>query len=203
MGHEKRPGGSGAGAGVVPPCGSAGPMVVVVVVHLSRSPDLSATMDVGPPVPPVHLVVLCGLVGSGKSTLACAAVDAWPGTWRRCSQDELGSRRAVERQAREALLRGEHVLIDRTNMDREQRAHWLRLAHKVRPVRPVMTSLLWLDVDARVCWARLAARQGHPTLRTPAQAHAYVGCTDAVCYRFSSGAKSRRRLMPPRALTAC
>ena len=44
----------------------------------------------------------------------------------------LGSRRAVERAAREALWRGEHVLIDRTNLDRAQRAHWLRLAHEVR-----------------------------------------------------------------------
>ena len=74
----------------------------------------------------------------------------------------------------EALWRGEHVLIDRTNLDRAQRAHWVRLAHEVRAVRPVVVSLLWLDVDARVCRERLAVRQGHPTLRTPAQAHAYV-----------------------------
>lgn len=164
--------------------------------------------DVGPPAPPVHLVVLCGLVGSGKSTLACAAVDAWPGVWRRCNQDELGSRRAVERQAREALLRGEHVLIDRTNMDREQRAHWLRLAHEVRQVRPVETTLLFLDVDVRVCCERLAVRRGHPTLKTPEQAQAYVRRrrrrgADAVCYPCFSGAWSRRRPMPPRALTAC
>ena len=75
------------------------------------------------------------------------------------------------------------VLIDRTNLDRAQRAHWLRLAHEVRAVRPVVVSLLWLYVDASVCRERLAVRQGHPTLRTPAQAHAYVRGADAVCYR--------------------
>ena len=139
--------------------------------------------DVDAAARPVHLVVLGGRVGSGKSTLARAAAPTWPGTWRRCSQDALGSRRAVERAAREALWRGEHVLIDRTNLDRAQRAHWLRLAHEVRAVRPVVVSLLWLDVDARVCRERLAVRQGHPTLRTPAQAHAYVRGADAVCYR--------------------
>lgn len=139
--------------------------------------------DVDAAARPVHLVVLGGRVGSGKSTLARAAAATWPGTWRRCSQDALGSRRAVERAAREALWRGEHVLIDRTNLDRAQRAHWVRLAHEVRAVRPVVVSLLWLDVDARVCRERLAVRQGHPTLRTPAQAHAYVRGADAVCYR--------------------
>ena len=75
--------------------------------------------DVDASARPVHLVVLGGRVGSGKSSLARAAVATWPGTWRRCSQDALGSRRAVERAAREGaaqhpdrqLVADHHALV--------------------------------------------------------------------------------------------
>ncbi len=65
--------------------------------------------------------------GSGKSTFARALVDHYP-NWRRCKQDELGDRHAVLFAARTALLAGQNVVIDRTNIDAKQRRTWLELA---------------------------------------------------------------------------
>ena len=78
-----------------------------------------------------QLVVLCGLVGSGKSTFA-RAVEQHDPNWTRCNQDELGRRQVVEKAALAALDEGRNVLIDRTNIDRRQRADWLLLADEFR-----------------------------------------------------------------------
>lgn len=103
----------------------------------------------------------------------------------------MKSRQSVEQRARASLLDGRHVLIDRTNMDRQQRAIWLSLAADVRQVRSVVTSLIHVDLPpdvrlktvcsvltaSKICYERLLHRQGHPTLRTPEQAHKYVHST--------------------------
>ncbi|SHO78895.1 Hypothetical protein MSYG_3243 [Malassezia sympodialis ATCC 42132] len=127
----------------------------------------------GPPPPgppPRHMVVLCGLIGSGKSTFAQAAIEAWPGTWTRCNQDELGLRRHVEALARAELAAGHSVIIDRTNADERQRADWLLLARDLRASMALTTTLLVFDVPASVCRARLLQRRDHPTIATPEQA---------------------------------
>lgn len=51
-----------------------------------------------------------------QSTFATALEEHVP-HFRRCNQDELGSRQSVERLARQTLGRGLSVCIDRTNFD--------------------------------------------------------------------------------------
>ena len=81
------------------------------------------------------------------------------------------------------VVLGGRVGSGKSSLARAAVATWPGTWRRCSQVRPVVVSLLWLDVDARVCRERLAVRQGHPTLRTPAQAHAYVRGADAVCYR--------------------
>ncbi|WFD28060.1 hypothetical protein MNAN1_003068 [Malassezia nana] len=150
-----------------------------------------------PPVEPLrprHMVVLCGLIGSGKSTcmyamlikVAQAAVPVWPGTWTRCNQDEMGSRKNVEAAVRHELWAGHSVLVDRTNIDERQRADWLLLARELRGSIPIETSLIVFDVPPSVCHARLAQRTNHPTIPTPEQAFRILALFDRSFVRPSA-----------------
>jgi len=60
--------------------------------------------------------------------------------WACVNQDTLGSRRRCEEECAAALAAGRRVVIDRTNIDEAQRAHWLAPARSssraVRPVQP-------------------------------------------------------------------
>ncbi|VDC06508.1 unnamed protein product [Peniophora sp. CBMAI 1063] len=105
------------------------------------------------------LLMLVGLVGAGKSTFADALEREFP-LFRRCCQDEMGDRRAVENAARRTLQEGHSVCIDRTNLDRTQRSHWLNIAHEQNvPVR-----IIFFDTPYNVCAERLQHRRNHPTL---------------------------------------
>ncbi|PWZ01686.1 P-loop containing nucleoside triphosphate hydrolase protein [Testicularia cyperi] len=118
-----------------------------------------------------YLVVLSGLIGSGKSTFARALVDQYP-NWTRCNQDELGDRHAVEAAARQALLNGKNVLIDRTNIDAKQRRTWLDLAASLNQagmVRVVTVSLT-LSISSTEAQARLDRRTDHETIKSPQHA---------------------------------
>ena len=69
-----------------------------------------------------RMLILCGTPGSGKSTLASALLSRG---WTVVCQDALGSRKAVERAARGALLLpNARLVVDRCNQDAAQRAHW-------------------------------------------------------------------------------
>lgn len=124
-------------------------------------PDQDATkVAVSDPVCPRYLVmpelsmlILCGLPGSGKSTLA-ASLEARE--WTIINQDRLGNRRACEKSCKEALSRGQRVVIDRCNHDSQQRSHWTRLAGSAVAV--------WLDADLALCIHRVLNRASHPTL---------------------------------------
>jgi hypothetical protein len=61
--------------------------------------------------------------GSGKSTFVSQLreLSPTPGQWCRVCQDELKSSKRCRQMARAALLSGEHVIIDRTNVSRAQR----------------------------------------------------------------------------------
>lgn len=76
------------------------------------------------------------------------------------NQDELGNRRACEQKAKDALLRGEDVVIDRCNFDRAQRAHWVEIGK--RRHCPIGTIVFLTSLQ--VCISRVMARSGHPTL---------------------------------------
>ncbi|KAI0044531.1 hypothetical protein FA95DRAFT_253892 [Auriscalpium vulgare] len=110
------------------------------------------------------VLILVGLVASGKSSFASALERHYP-QFRRCCQDELGDRRAVEGAARAALREGLSVCVDRTNIDATQRAHWINIAHEF-PGVPAW--ILLFDTPYNVCAERLQLRHDHPTIRDAA-----------------------------------
>jgi predicted kinase len=107
-----------------------------------------------------RLVVLVGVPGSGKSTFAAQFAEAG---WAVVCQDVLGNRRACEEAAAAALAAGQHVLVDRTNIDAKQRAHWVRIAHE-HGVDARGMMCVHFDTPPRECERRVLARTGHPTL---------------------------------------
>ena len=70
------------------------------------------------------LVVLVGVPGSGKSTFARHLSD----TYERVCQDELPTKAHCINNIKAALSQGKPVIVDRTNMNREQRVPFLRIA---------------------------------------------------------------------------
>ena len=124
----------------------------------------------------LHVLVLVGIVGSGKSTFATAVAETLG--WVRCNQDELGRRAQVVAAAEAALAARRSVVVDRTNLDETQRAHWIDVAHAFQAAHPdvrVAVSVIELYVPHEVAHARLASRTHHPTLQTPAHAHRVLG----------------------------
>jgi hypothetical protein len=108
----------------------------------------------------VRLVVLVGLPGSGKSTLARRFAARG---WRIVCQDELGSRAACEEAVDRALQDGAGAVVDRTNIDAEQRAHWLRIAARHR-LPAAAAACVVVSAPRAACERRVLARRGHPTL---------------------------------------
>ncbi|PCH44792.1 nucleoside triphosphate hydrolase protein [Wolfiporia cocos MD-104 SS10] len=111
------------------------------------------------------VLILVGLIGSGKSTFA-QALEAHLPHFRRCNQDDLGNRRAVEALARRSLHEGRSVCIDRSNFDAQQRATWIGIA---REFPGTQVWVVVLDTPYEVCAQRLRERTDHPTIKTPEQ----------------------------------
>lgn len=108
------------------------------------------------------MALTVGLPGAGKSHLAARLLGGPRGArWARVNQDSMGSRRACEDAARRALGRGQCVLVDRTNIDPAQRAHWVRMAAAHGCSRVLC---VWLRTPAGVCRDRVLRREGHETL---------------------------------------
>lgn len=106
--------------------------------------------------PHQFVVVMVGLPGSGKTTISTSYTKL-----TRVSQDDLGSKDAVVAAYKEALARGESVVVDRTNIDRRQRKLWVGLAREagVEDIR-----CIFVDVPVEICIERVSARKGHPTI---------------------------------------
>ena len=118
----------------------------------------SASSEKAAPAPSTRgLVVVCvGLPGAGKSTFFQKHFEGVPGIVR-CCQDVLKSRQRVIDAVDAALQRGDAVYVDRTNVNKEQRAHWTRLAkrHGARCVA------LEFRTPADLCAQRCEARENH------------------------------------------
>ena len=92
----------------------------------------------------------------------------------------------MEARVRASFEAGHHILLDRTNIDRRQRADWLLIAAEVRRStgRRIVTSLLFLDVPVSVCRERLRLRTDHPTLKTTEDALRYVSHLSHQCVGY-------------------
>jgi len=73
----------------------------------------------------------------------------------------LGSRKAVEVAAQEALSEGFSVIIDRTNVDVSQRRRWLDIGDEFAFVEKWC---IMMDTPYEECALRLLDRHDHPTL---------------------------------------
>jgi hypothetical protein len=82
----------------------------------------------GPALRDVRLVVLVGPPGCGKSTTARQFRAAG---WEIVCQDELGNRQECEACVHQYLKEGRRVVVDRTNIDEQQRSTWIRIAQYV------------------------------------------------------------------------
>ncbi|KAL3908193.1 MAG: hypothetical protein SGILL_008574, partial [Bacillariaceae sp.] len=126
------------------------------------------------------MIILCGVQGSGKSTF-CQQVlglssdvmyvpppcdeenDSAPKQWTWLSQDTInngkpGKREKVERLAREALLSGNSVIVDRMHLDPEQRHYFVDIAKRCK----VQAHVVLLNPPPAVVKVRVQNRTNHP-----------------------------------------
>lgn len=104
------------------------------------------------------VVLTVGLPGCGKSFFSALLQEHG---FIRINQDCLGTRPKCIEAMKTALKSNNSVIIDRTNIDVEQRAHFVKVARemKVHSVIAVM-----FDIDVVECAQRIIERKDHPTL---------------------------------------
>ncbi|KAI3810954.1 hypothetical protein L1987_20643 [Smallanthus sonchifolius] len=108
------------------------------------------------------VVILVGAPGSGKSTFCDHVMQVSTRPWVRVCQDTIGNGKAGTKAqclaiSSISLKDGKSILIDRCNLDKEQRADFIRLkeSHQV-DVHAVV-----LDLPAKLCISRSVKRTGH------------------------------------------
>ena len=137
------------------------------------------------------LLVLIGLPGSGKSTFCEQLATAQQGrdnplqVYQRVNQDELGDRHACRAAARNYLLQGQSVVVDRCHHTIEHRKLWFDLVQELEQEQQQSESTTSLPVNIPIdfvhftlssddCIARCQQRRNHPTL-PPREARRVVG----------------------------
>lgn len=110
-------------------------------------------------------VILCGLPGAGKSTFASNLIASSNQQWVRINQDTIdrgrrGTREQCVHATREHLQAGRHVIIDRTNLDSQQRKVFIDVA-KECGLSPAHILCVFFDFPQKLCGARAAGRQTH------------------------------------------
>lgn len=107
------------------------------------------------------LMILVGAPGSGKSTFCEDVMRISTRPWLRVCQDTIGNGKAGTKvqcltSAAAALKDGKSVFIDRCNLDREQRADFVKLGGSHGDVHAVV-----LDLPAKLCISRSVKRTRH------------------------------------------
>jgi len=121
--------------------------------EFSYSPADKATVE-------PFILLLMGIPGAGKSTLSQKLQECLPYKYVRINQDELGDRNSCLERARQILLEGKCAVIDRCNMNRQQRSYFIELAKELQ----VPIDCVVLDYSLEECRRRCRSRQNHPTL---------------------------------------
>mmetsp|Transcript_20538 Transcript_20538/g.30508 ORF Transcript_20538/g.30508 Transcript_20538/m.30508 type:complete len:221 (-) Transcript_20538:37-699(-) len=113
-----------------------------------------------------YLLLLVGLQGSGKSTFASYLQTSMPWKYVRINQDTLGNRSACEELTRSTLLNLKEPripIIDRCNVNSEQRRSFLNIAQKEFKI-PV--DCIVFQYNLETCVGRCKQRgNSHETLR--------------------------------------
>ncbi|XP_022873682.1 transcription factor bHLH140-like [Olea europaea var. sylvestris] len=107
------------------------------------------------------VVLLVGAPGSGKSTFCDHVMKNCPRPWARICQDTISNGKSGTKiqclaSAGTALKDGKSVFIDRCNLEREQRAEFLKLGGPKVEKHAVV-----LDLPAKLCISRSVKRSGH------------------------------------------
>lgn len=107
------------------------------------------------------VVLLMGAPGSGKSTFCEHVIRSSTRPWVRVCQDTIGNGKAGTKSqclksATSALEDGKSVFIDRCNLDREQRAEFVKLGSPQVEMHAVV-----LDLPAQLCISRSVKWTGH------------------------------------------
>jgi predicted kinase len=118
-------------------------------------PNLSAYKE-----SPQKMLIMVGVPGSGKSTVANRLL-TMNKNWVRVNQDELKTRKACEKVARDNLKKGKSVIVDRCNFDIKQRNVWIKIASEfsVTDIR-----CLHFKIPLETCKKRIVIREDHPTI---------------------------------------
>jgi len=109
---------------------------------------------------PQKMLIMVGVPGSGKSTVANRLL-SMNQNWIRVNQDEMKTRKACERVARESLKKGKSLIVDRCNFDIKQRNVWVKIASEfsITDIR-----CLHFKVPLDICKKRITVREDHPTI---------------------------------------
>lgn len=104
----------------------------------------------------MRIIVFCGLPGSGKSTHATKLEPHY----QIINQDLLGSRQNCLKRAEHHLKLGLDIIIDRTNINKKQRNHWIELGKKY----DAEMHCVEFKSDPNKCIERITKREDHPTI---------------------------------------
>ena len=121
------------------------------------------------------LIILCGVPGSGKS-LFCRILNTVNRQqfdhkssqkvvteWRFANQDDLGKKEDVEMVVKRWISDKKStkmgLVIDRCNVLKSDRKHWIEFAFK--PKRAICIDF---DISSTICCQRIRSRKNHPTI---------------------------------------